>query len=108
VSLRDDGKMKIYLDDTRPAPKGWILVKNAPSAIKLLEEEEITEISLDHDLGDDLLGTGYTVLLWIEEKVYTSNYSSPVIHIHTSNTSAKSKMEQAVKSIQGANAWKKS
>jgi len=27
------------------------------------------EISLDHDLGDDDSGTGYDVVLWIEEAV---------------------------------------
>ncbi|HHQ4547340.1 MULTISPECIES: cyclic-phosphate processing receiver domain-containing protein [Aeromonas] len=33
--------------------------------IAWLETETVTEISLDHDLGDDDRGTGYDVILWI-------------------------------------------
>ena len=55
--------MKVYLDDTRPAPPGWILVRWPEEAIALLEAGEVTDLSLDHNLGDDECGTGYDVLL---------------------------------------------
>lgn len=29
----------------------------------------VTELSLDHDLGDGACGTGYDVIVWIEEAV---------------------------------------
>jgi hypothetical protein len=59
--------MKIYLDDERPVPEGWILVKTAHHAITLLRQHanEIEVISLDHDLGPPESGTGYDVLVWI-------------------------------------------
>lgn len=40
--------------------------------IAFLEKGGVELISLDHDLGDDERGTGYDVLLWIEEAVVTS------------------------------------
>ena len=42
--------------------------------IALLEAGNVTEISLDHDLGDDDRGTGYDVILWIEQALATSGF----------------------------------
>ena len=91
--------MKVYLDDIRIPTKDWILVKWPDEAIKLLKTGKVTEISLDHDLGNDRKGTGNDVILWIEEKVINSSFIPPKIHIHTANSSARSKMEKGVKSI---------
>ncbi len=46
--------MKVYLDDERPVPNGWMLVPWPEEAIGLLITGQVTEISLDHDLGDDV------------------------------------------------------
>ena len=59
--------MKIYLDDMRQTPDGWIGMKYPGKVIELLKSNKVTEISLDHDLGDDSFGNGYDVILWIEE-----------------------------------------
>lgn len=53
--------MKIYLDDERLAPDGWILLKDVNLVIRTLKENDVKEISLDHDLGTD--ENGYDVLL---------------------------------------------
>lgn len=92
--------MRVYLDDERPAPAGWTQVRWPDEAIKLLETGEVTELSLDHDLGDDEIGTGYTVLLWIEKAVVLSSFTPPAITIHTANASARQKMILALKSIE--------
>ena len=92
--------MKVYLDDERPTPPGWIGVRWPEEAIHLLEAGGVSEISLDHDLGDDERGTGYTVLLWIEKAVATRGFMPPRIHIHTANASARSKMMLGVASIE--------
>lgn len=89
--------MKIFLDDERSPPKNWILTKNVKDTIDLLKNNYVEEISLDHDLGID--ETGYDVLLWIEEMVFLNNYNPPKINIHTSNPSARIKMELCKKSI---------
>lgn len=93
--------MKIYLDDKRFPPIGWIGVSTAQQAINVLEEGNVKDISLDHDLGDEkITGTGYDVIVWIENKVATDDdYIPPNIYIHTSNGSARIKMELAHKSI---------
>ncbi len=48
---------KIYLDDVRPTPDGYICAKSVNQAISLIEEIEdkggsIALLDLDHDLGD--------------------------------------------------------
>ena len=93
--------MKLFLDDTRPPPKGWRLVKSAYDMITLLKTRtDVDEISLDHDLGDEsLYGTGYTVLKWIEEAVVTLGYKPPIIRIHTSNPVGGKRMLQTMESI---------
>lgn len=91
--------MRVYLDDERKAPQGWVQVRWPEDAITLLRTGQVMEISLDHDLGDDERGTGYDVLLWLEEQVYVNDFRPPMIHIHTANSSARQKMEAAVISI---------
>lgn len=92
--------MKVYLDDERRTPDGWVRVYWPDEAILLLESGSVTEISLDHDLGDDERGTGYDVVLWIEEAVMTRGFRSPKITVHSANSSAKQKMEAGIRSIQ--------
>ena len=60
--------VRVFLDDVRPAPEGWHLARWPEDVIALLETHEVTEISLDHDIGDDPR-TGYDVFVWIEEAV---------------------------------------
>ena len=92
--------MRVYLDDERTAPAGWIQVRWPSEAIELLKKGGVTDISLDHDLGDDERGTGYDVILWIEEAVATRGFSPPRITVHSANSSARKKMELGVKSIE--------
>lgn len=51
------------------------------------------ELSLDHDHGDDERGTGYDVVLWIEEAVMTRGFKPPKITVHSANSSARIKMQ---------------
>lgn len=91
--------MKVYLDDVRSTPKGWVRAYWPDEVIKLLETGNVTHISLDHDLGDDDRGTGYDVLLWIEEQVYINNFTPPEMFVHSSNSSAVKKMKIAINNI---------
>jgi len=92
--------LKLFLDDQRSPPEGWTLVRWPSEMIALLETGEIDEISLDHDLGDDVRGTGYDVLVWIEEAVATRGFRPPMIHLHSANVVGRKRMLQAVQSIQ--------
>lgn len=92
----------IYLDDERPCPAGWIPAKTAAEAIALLSAGGVDVISLDHDLGPPEAGTGYDVICWIEERVFTDpTYEAPEIDIHTANPAARVKMVLAKKRIDG-------
>jgi hypothetical protein len=97
--------MKVWLDDERAAPDGWIPVRSPEEAIMLLRTGEVTELSLDHDLGlatSDRERTGYDVLLWLEEAVVTESWRGPLpaIHVHSANPVGRKKMAQAVEAIQ--------
>ncbi|MFZ3003425.1 MAG: cyclic-phosphate processing receiver domain-containing protein, partial [Undibacterium umbellatum] len=61
--------LRVFLDDERATPEGWVRVYWPNEAIDLLETNAVAEISLDHDLGNDQRGTGHDVVLWIEEAV---------------------------------------
>ena len=96
----DWAKMKVYLDDERSTPEGWVRVYWPEEAIELLQTGQVVEISLDHDLGDDERGTGYDVVLWIEEAVIIKGFKPPKIKVHSANSSAREKMELGIKSIE--------
>lgn len=91
--------MKLFLDDERVPPPGWRLVRWPDEAIELLRTGQVTDISLDHDLGDDLRGTGYDVIVWIEVAVATQGFAPPSITVHSANTSARVRMELGIASI---------
>lgn len=92
--------MKVYLDDERKTPEGWIRTYWPEEVIELLKTGQVEELSLDHDLGDDQRGTGYDVILWIEEQVVLYGLIPPRIRVHSANTSARIKMENGIQSIE--------
>jgi len=94
--------MKIWLDDERPAPNGWKRCTSPGEAICLLQTGEVTEISLDHDLGlIDQTGeqTGYDVLLWLEARAARGLGPTALMRVHSANPVARRRMEQAIKAI---------
>ncbi|MBP3423099.1 MAG: hypothetical protein J6K86_04965, partial [Clostridia bacterium] len=67
--------MKIWLDDVRPAPEGYVLCHSVNEAIAAVLEaecrgEEIEVIDCDHDLGDYYPdgGDGIKLLDWLAER----------------------------------------
>lgn len=91
--------MKLYLDDERPAPPGWRLIRWPDEVIALLATGTVTDLSLDHDLGDDARGTGYDVIVWIEHAVATSDFTPPALTVHSANTAARIRMQAGIASI---------
>ena len=74
----------------------------------LLQTGQVTELSLDHDLGDDEHGTGYDVVLWIEEEVALRGFTPPKIFVHSANSSARQKMLAGIQAIQAIEAMVRS
>ena len=95
--------MRVWLDDERPAPDGWVHVRTPEEAIELLRGGGVEELSLDHDLGLDVgprERTGYDVLLWLEEEIAAGRARPPaVLAVHSGNVGAVKRMEQAIESI---------
>lgn len=70
--------MKVFLDDLRIPPAGWILVKTASEAIELLRTGNVESLSLDNDLGLDT-PEGHTVVYFMaENNIWPKN--CPTIH----------------------------
>lgn len=89
---------KIYVDDLRPVPQGYIGTKSVYETISLIEYIEehggtVECLDLDHDLGDyaRLGGDAIKILdyLVMEEKYYP-------IKIHTANPVGRANMERMV------------
>lgn len=91
--------MKVWLDDERPAPPGWLAVRWPDEAIALLATGEVTALSLDHDLGDDARGTGYDVIVWIEEAVAVRGFRPPAMAVHSANAAARVRMLAGIASV---------
>ena len=85
--------MLLWLDDLRVAPPGWTWALNASEAQALVEANlgQIQLMSLDHDLGDEeLVGSGYTFLLWLAEQAHGPRGESRVwptegLRVHSDN-----------------------
>jgi hypothetical protein len=91
-----DSKGKLWLDDERPAPDGWVLAKTAIEALAKLRQQEFEVVSLDHDLGEES-GSGYDVLLYIEAQVFTNpNFKCPELRIHSANPAGCQMMQLAI------------
>jgi len=97
-------RLKLYVDDERTSPDGWILAKNYDEAIAILIKEEgnIYAISLDHDLGG--IGTnektGQDIALWLEKQVYTQGYKAPRhMTSHSQNPVGKQNIKLTLYSI---------
>lgn len=102
------GKINIYLDDVRETPDGFVRTFTARETIALLEHiaedrhDTVDVLSLDHDLGGDdpLIGTGYDVLIWLEEQFFVNNILLPdSIRVHSSNPAAKKRMNAVIDAI---------
>ena len=92
--------IKIWVDDMREAPPGWIRcysVNETIDKIKFYGQDEIACISLDNDAGIYYYqGKDYiNILNWIEE-VYGRNWNRP-IHLHTMNPVGRANMETIIR-----------
>src|SRR5687768_16473707 len=91
--------MKLWVDDLRCAPPGWIWVINVEDAKAVLETGEVEELSLDHDLGDTNIPerTGYTLVCWMEEKHVTEGIPfPPICRVHSDNSVGVEKMRKVL------------
>lgn len=97
--------MKIWIDDCRPAPKGYYWCKSVNQAKRLLIDphvqytEKIEIIDIDHDAGDYVKygGDFIKLLEWLEET--GRNYP---IRIHSMNPVGVENMRRIIQK----NGWR--
>jgi len=89
--------MKIWLDDIREAPEGYILCHSVNEAKQLIEGNEkltaIEVIDCDHDLGDYYPdgGDGIKLIDWLAER---GTYYP--IRLHTMNPVGRENMQRTI------------
>lgn len=90
--------MKIYLDDTRNVPDGFVLAKSVNQAKRLIYQAEINNIpiellDLDHDLGEFAYDGGDAIRLldWLVER---ETYYP--VKIHTANPVGRANMQRLI------------
>ncbi|MDF3309770.1 hypothetical protein P3H15_32650 [Rhodococcus sp. T2V] len=84
--------MKLFVDDERPAPRGWLLAQDCRDARELLlvaedANHQIEAISLDHDLGC----TGETIMPLLYA-IQAYRWWPRELYIHTANEDAEEVM----------------
>ena len=88
--------MKIWLDDIRPAPEGYVWCKSVNIAKRTIEsaEEPIVLIDCDYDLGDYAYdgGNGIKLLDWMVE-----NERFYPIRLHTTNPVGRENMLRMIR-----------
>lgn len=87
--------VKVWLDDLRPAPEGYIWCKSVNEAKRIIvsAEKSISVIDCDHDLGDFAYdgGDGIKLLDWLAE-----NELFYPIRLHTMNPVGRENMMRLV------------
>ncbi len=90
--------MKIWVDDLRPVPQGYIGTKSVNETIELIEKledagETIELLDLDHDLGDYASQGGDAIKLLDYLAERGTFY---LVAIHTANPVGKANMERVI------------
>jgi hypothetical protein len=92
--------IKVYMDDERVTPEGWVRTYTVEQTIEKLETRQVSHLSLDNDLGEGLQ-EGYKVLDWLEETVYNDHsFPMPEVSIHSANASRVQYMKRALDAIE--------
>lgn len=104
----DDGELRVWLDDDvldRAAPEGWLHCVTAREVCFLLLTGRVAELSLDHDLGDDIrFGKGSQVIDFLDEQHGVhgrSFWPRDGITLHTANSEGRAAMERAIERAAG-------
>ncbi|WP_248925593.1 cyclic-phosphate processing receiver domain-containing protein [Paenibacillus hamazuiensis] len=79
--------IRVFLDDMRRCPEGFVLAKDAAECILLLEQCEVEVLSLDYDLGPGQ-PTGLEVVMhMVRKRLFPRE-----IYLHTSSASGRVSM----------------
>lgn len=96
--------MKLFIDDLRYPPNDdWIIARTYDEAIKILETGLVSEISFDHDLGNENVvseKSGYDIVCWIEQKLFTGEWTFiPKMSVHSMNPVGRRNIQMVIDTI---------
>jgi hypothetical protein len=99
--------VKLWLDDIRDEPKGWVRVRTVEEAQKILTTCTVIDASLDHDLGlqfdengdQSYERTGYDLVRWMAE---TGNWPCNPPTVHSMNPVGRKNMQDMIDRYFGA------
>jgi len=94
--------VKLYIDDTKPIPPGWVGVRSIGDAAFFMRNQTFSAISFDNDMGEEKEGAD--LANWLEQKLASGEFSKErfkncVFTVHSSNPAACVRIEQALASI---------
>jgi len=92
--------LKVYLDDLRPEPEGWVRAYTYEQCVELLETGKVTHLDLDWNLGQGPERTGLSVLHWLEEAVRAGRLRPPALAVHTADPRARLRMLDVIALIE--------
>lgn len=88
--------VKLWLDDERPAPRGWYWATTVDEALDVLMSCYVQELSLDHDLGMGFGKEGVDLvkaIIWFQEVCSVNIWPEQRPTIHSMNPVGRSNME---------------
>jgi hypothetical protein len=92
--------IKLYLDDARETPEGWVRVYTVEQCIALLETGIVEYVSFDNDLGDGQ-PEGHIALDHLEMLAFTDpTFLIPKITVHSANEGRAPSMRQVAEKLE--------
>lgn len=89
--------MKIFVDDIRLPPEGYVLARTVDIAIELLRNNNVEFASLDHDMGKFQKDGSYLIGFIKEHNLWPKNG----IHVHSRYIPGKEGMDNVIKKFYG-------
>lgn len=111
--------MKVWLDDCREPPKGWVWATDYEACISALRDGCVEALSLDHDLGPQAYEaagsdygyaasgeevyssvkekTGYDVVLWLIARYEWCGALPDKVYIHSASPPGRERMYTTLK-----------
>ena len=100
---------KLWIDDVRPAPKGYVWCQSTNEALCLIVDNinSVEELHLDHDMGDTFGGDAIIILNELERKSHWDDdfadaVNNIVFKIHSANPVGVDNMRRIIQ----RNGWK--
>lgn len=100
-------KIKLFVDDIRPAPEGWQLARTVTDAIRILNTQDVSEVSLDHDISHAVevnglarpypCGETFEPVARFLAVIGELGYGPDIVYVHTANAVARANMVQILK-----------